>query len=192
MHGPDRPVPPDPDSPGDAPTLLLVDDDRAFCMVLSEALRKRGFQVHVAYNLTEALALANQCQPEFAVVDLRIGNESGLELVSRLVAMDENTRIVMLTGYASVATAVEAIKLGATHYLPKPADANEIAAALEREDGDAQVPVADNPLSVRRLEWEHLQKVLLSHNGNISSAARALKMHRRTLQRKLAKHPVRE
>lgn len=192
MHNPDRPGPPDPDSPGDAPTLLLVDDDRAFCMVLSEALAKRGFQVHVAYNLAEATALANQWQPEFAVVDLRIGSESGLELVSRLVAMDENTRILMLTGYASVATAVEAIKLGATHYLPKPADANEIAAALEREDGDTHVPVADNPLSVRRLEWEHLQKVLLSHNGNISSAARALKMHRRTLQRKLAKHPVRE
>ena len=113
MRDPDKPG--SSDSPGDAPTLLLVDDDKAFCMVLSEALRKRGFQVHVAYNLAEALALANQCQPEFAVVDLRIGSESGLELVSRLVAMDENTRIVMLTGYASVATAVEAIKLGATH-----------------------------------------------------------------------------
>ena len=192
MHSLDRPESPGPDSPSDHPTLLLVDDDRAFCMVLSEALRKRGFQVHVGYDLTEALALADRWQPEFAVVDLRIGSESGLELVSRLVAMDENTRIVMLTGYASVATAVEAIKLGATHYLTKPADANEIAAALERGDGDASVPLADNPLSVRRLEWEHLQKVMLSHNGNISSAARAMKMHRRTLQRKLAKHPVRE
>ena len=192
MQTPDRTGTPGPESTEDAPTLLLVDDDRAFCMVLSEALRRRGFQVHVAYKLTEALALADQCQPEYAVVDLRIGSDSGLELVSRLVAMDENTRIVMLTGYGSVATAVEAIKLGATHYLTKPADANEIAAALEREEGDASVPPADTPLSVRRLEWEHLQKILLSHNGNISSAARALKMHRRTLQRKLAKHPVRE
>lgn len=192
MQTHDRAESPGTQSTADAPTLLLVDDDRAFCMVLSEALRKRGFQVHVAYDLAEALELAEQCQPEFAVVDLRIGSESGLELVARLVALDEHTRIVMLTGYASVATAVEAIKLGATHYLTKPADANEIAAALEREDGDAGVPLADKPLSVRRLEWEHLQKVMLAHNGNISSAARALKMHRRTLQRKLAKHPVRE
>jgi two-component system response regulator RegA len=99
MHATDQPVSPGPDSTGDAPTLLLVDDDRAFCMVLSEALRRRGFQVHVANDLTEALALAEECQPEFAVVDLRIGSESGLELVGRLVALDEHTRIVMLTGY---------------------------------------------------------------------------------------------
>jgi two-component system response regulator RegA len=177
---------------GDAPALLLVDDDRAFCMVLSEALARRGFQVAVAHDLEQAKALCDQHQPEYAVVDLRIGNESGLELVSHLVAMDENTRIVMLTGYASVATAVEAIKLGATHYLTKPADAKEIVAALAREEGDASVPPAEKPLSVRRLEWEHLQKILLAHHGNISAAARALKMHRRTLQRKLAKHPVRE
>jgi two-component system response regulator RegA len=98
----------------------------------------------------------------------------------------------MLTGYASVATAVEAIKLGATHYLTKPADADEILAALHREEGDASVPPSDNPLTVKRLEWEHLQKVLNECNDNISAAARKLRMHRRTLQRKLAKRPVKE
>lgn len=176
----------------DAPTLLLVDDDEAFCRVLREALGKRGFNVYVAYDLAEAISISAEHIPEYAVVDLRIGTESGLELVSKLVALDEHTRIVMLTGFASVATAVEAIKLGATHYLTKPADANEIVAALRREAGDSTVPVAEKPLSVKRLEWEHLQKILLAHNGNISAAARALKMHRRTLQRKLSKHPVKE
>jgi two-component system response regulator RegA len=115
---------------------------------------------------------------------LRIGNESGLELVKQLVGMDENTRTLMLTGYASIATAVEAIKLGAVHYLTKPANTDEIVAALQRAEGNISVPLSEQPLSVKRLEWEHLQKVLLEHNGNISAAAR------RTLQRKLAKRPV--
>ena len=121
-----------------------------------------------------------------------IGTESGLELVKQLAELDENTRIVMLTGYASVATAVEAIKLGAVHYLAKPANADDVVAALQRTEGDATVTPVATPLSVKSLEWEHLQKVLMEHDGNISAAARALKMHRRTLQRKLAKHPVRE
>ena len=179
-------------APGEHPSLLLVDDDEVYCKVLGDALSKRNYVVHTAHDLATALRLARQQEPEYAVVDLRIGPESGLELVKQLVAHDENTRIVMLTGYASVATAVEAIKLGAVHYLTKPANADEIVAALQREAGDASIAPAGQPLSVRRLEWEHLQKVLMEHNGNISAAARALKMHRRTLQRKLAKHPVRE
>ena len=113
-------------------------------------------------------------------------------LIEKLAALEAGTRIVMLTGYASIATAVEAIKLGATHYLAKPADADEIVAALQRTAGDATTPVADSPLSVDRLEWEHIQKVLAEHGGNGSATARALKMHRRTLQRKLGKRPVRE
>ena len=113
-------------------------------------------------------------------------------MVQTLHELDENTRIVMLTGYASVATAVEAIKLGAVHYLTKPADADEILAALHRKEGNASVPLSDNPLTVKRLEWEHLQKVLNECDGNISAAARKLRMHRRTLQRKLAKRPVKE
>jgi len=137
-----------------------------------------------------ALAIANP--PEYAVIDLKMPGPSGLVLVQRLKELDAETRIVMLTGYASIATAVEAIKLGATHYLAKPADADDIVAALMRSEGDPSLPVSDNPLSVDRLEWEHIQKVLNEHEGNISATARALKMHRRTLQRKLAKHPVRE
>ena len=176
----------------DNPVLLLVDDDEIYCSVLGDALKRRDYQVLTAHDLAAALQLARTHEPEYAVVDLRIGMESGLELVKQLAELDENTRIVMLTGYASVATAVEAIKLGAVHYLAKPANADEVVAALQRTEGDATVSPAENPLSVRRLEWEHLQKVLMEHDGNISAAARALKMHRRTLQRKLAKHPVRE
>ena len=174
------------------PVLLLVDDDEVYCEVLGDALTKRNFEVSTAHNLTTALQLARDIEPEYAVIDLRIGTESGLELLKQLAALDENTRIIMLTGYASVATAVESIKLGAVHYLTKPATANEVVAALHREEGDASVTPSEQPLSVKRLEWEHLQKVLTEHDGNISAAARALNMHRRTLQRKLAKHPVKE
>jgi len=174
------------------PVLLLVDDDEIYCEVLGDALTKRNFEVSTAHNLATALQLARDIEPEYAVIDLRIGTESGLELVKQLAALDENTRIIMLTGYASVATAVESIKLGAVHYLTKPATADEVVAALDRDEGDASVEPSERPLSVKRLEWEHLQKVLTEHDGNISAAARALNMHRRTLQRKLAKHPVKE
>ena len=174
------------------PVLLLVDDDETYCSVLGDALEKRHYEVHIANDLATALELAREHEPEYAVVDLRIGTESGLELVKQLSELDENTRIVMLTGFASVATAVEAIKLGAVHYLAKPANADEVVTALQRTGGDASVSPAEQPLSVKRLEWEHLQKILAEHNGNISAAARALKMHRRTLQRKLAKRPVKE
>lgn len=181
-----------PDQQKEVPRLLLVDDDITFCQVLCQALVKRDFEVHMAHDIATALQQAKQMEPEYAVVDLRIGPESGLELVKLLIEQDENTRIIMLTGYASVTTAVEAIKLGAIYYLTKPTNADEIVKALHRDEGDATVTPVDLPLSVKRLEWEHLQKVLAQHNGNISAAARALKMHRRTLQRKLAKHPVKE
>jgi two-component system response regulator RegA len=180
------------DSHNEKPVLLLVDDDEIYCEVLGDALRKRDYAVSVAHNLADALQLARDKEPEYAVVDLRIGTESGLELVKQLAMLDENTRIIMLTGYASVATAVESIKLGAVHYLTKPATADEVVAALHRDEGDSTVLPAEQPLSVRRLEWEHLQKVLAKNDGNISAAARALNMHRRTLQRKLAKRPVKE
>jgi two-component system, response regulator RegA len=179
-------------SDNESPVLLLVDDDELYCRVLGEALEKRGYEVHTACDPDAALQLARTHEPEYAVVDLRIGTESGLELVRRLAGLDANTRIVMLTGYASVATAVEAIKLGAVHYLSKPASTDEVIAALQRTEGDAGVSPAENPPSVKRLEWEHLQKVLVEHAGNVSAAARALKMHRRTLQRKIAKWPVKE
>jgi two-component system response regulator RegA len=172
------------------PALLLVDDDQTYCSVLKSALEKREFKVTVAYDVKSGLALAEQVEPEYAVIDLRIGHESGLELVQKLISLDSNTQIIMLTGFASIATAVEAIKLGAIHYLTKPADPDEILAALHKNKGDSSVTINENPLSVKRLEWEHLQKVLMEHDGNISAAARALNMHRRTLQRKLDKHPV--
>jgi len=174
----------------DLPYLLLVDDDKIFCNVLQQALQKRGFTVVVANDSDSAIQLAVKHEPEFAVVDLRIAHESGLQLVDKLIALDEHTRIVILTSYASIATAVEAIKLGAIHYLTKPSKTDEIVAALHRDQGDSTVSLASNPISIKRLEWEHLHKVLSENNGNISAAARALGMHRRTLQRKLNKHPV--
>jgi len=174
------------------PTLLLVDDDPTFCGVLEQALSKRGFEVHAATDVVSGIKVAEAVEPEYAVIDLRIGQESGLVLVKRLHELDANTRIVMLTGFASIATAVEAIKLGAVHYLAKPADTEEIVAALHKDQGDEMVEIKDKPLSVRRLEWEHLQKIIVEHGGNISAAARALGMHRRTLQRKLEKRPVKD
>lgn len=174
------------------PILLLVDDDKVFCKVLKAALERRSYDVVVAHTLDKGIALAEQYMPEFAVIDLRIGHDSGLELVKKLISLDANTACVMLTGFASIATAVEAIKLGAIHYLTKPTNADEIVKALNKNEGDTGVTINKNPLSAKRLEWEHLQKILLQHDGNISAAARALNMHRRTLQRKLEKKPVRE
>ncbi len=171
-------------------SLLVVDDDEAFRTVLARAMSRRGLKVASASGAEQALTLAQAQPPDAAVVDLRMPGESGLALVPRLKALNPAMRIVVLTGYASIATAVEAIKLGATHYLAKPADADAILAALYRDAGDAGVEPAEAPLSVRRLEWEHIQKVLAEHDGNVSATARALKMHRRTLQRKLEKKPV--
>lgn len=170
--------------------LLLVDDDATLRDVLARALVRRGFAVRSAGSGEDALAAARESPPQYAVVDLKMSGMSGLAVVPQLKALNPQMRILMLTAYASIATAVEAIKLGATHYLAKPADADEIVAALGRAQGDAAVAVEPAPLSVDRLEWEHIQKVLAENEGNISATARALKMHRRTLQRKLGKKPV--
>ncbi len=167
-------------------SLLLVDDDITFCQVLQRALEKRGFAVTVAHSVEQALPLARDNPSEYAVVDLKMDGVSGLTLVQALHELDPATRIVMLTGYASIATAVEAVKLGATQYLSKPANADEIVAAF------GHIASADTPLNaqiptVERLEWEHIQRVLQEYQGNVSATARVLNMHRRTLQRKLAK-----
>ena len=172
--------------------VLLVDDDSTFCKVLQRALARRGHQVRTAHSVDTAMAQAATDPPEWAVIDLKMPGESGLGLIGRLRALTPEVCIVVLTGYASVATAVEAIKLGATHYLAKPVDAEELLAAFQRTGGDAGVPVAERPLSVNRLEWEHIQRILHDHGGNVSATARSLGMHRRTLQRKLAKRPVRD
>lgn len=170
-------------------SLLIADDDVALATVLARALGRRGYRVSVAHDFDRALALATAERPAFAVIDLKFGAESGLRLIETLHRRDGACRIVMLTGYASIATAIEAIKLGAVHYLAKPVGADEIVAAFARLDGDAAVPLSAQPLSVERLEWEHIQKVLAECEGNISATARALNMHRRTLQRKLTKRP---
>ncbi|HET7833380.1 MAG TPA: response regulator transcription factor [Gallionella sp.] len=169
-------------------SLLLVDDDVTFCKVLSGALQKRGFCVTVAHSVEEAIPLAEANSPEYAVVDLKMGGAPGLVLVNTLHALDPNTRIVVLTGYASIATAVEAIKLGATQYLSKPANADEIVAAFGHA-ANTNAPIKAQPTQIENLEWEHIQRVLHENNDNISATARALNMHRRTLQRKLAKPP---
>ncbi|MES2353341.1 MAG: response regulator transcription factor [Pseudomonadota bacterium] len=174
------------------PSLLLVDDDKDFCDALLKALTRRGFDVHVAHDAKHAQQLAEQESPEYAIVDLSMPGDSGLALIPKLKALDAETHIVVLTGYASVATAVEAVKLGATHYLAKPADIDEILTAFGRAQGDPDFPVERRPPSVERLEWEHIQKVLLENDNNISETARQLRMHRRTLQRKLGKRPVKE
>ncbi len=165
-----------------------MDDDLTFCKVLGIALEKRGFCVTVAHSVEQAIPLAQGNPPEFAVVDLKMGGAPGLALVKVLHGLDPNTRIVVLTGYASIATAVEAIKLGATQYLAKPANADEIVAAFAHA-ADGNAPLKANPTQIENLEWEHIQRVLREHDGNISATARALNMHRRTLQRKLAKPP---
>ena len=172
------------------PSLLVVDDDAVFCKVLSVALEKRGYVVQTAHNVEEAYEIAKADPPEFVVLDLKMPGDSGLTLVRKLKELDNHTRIVVLTGYASVATAVEAIKLGAIHYLTKPADADEIVQAFWQEDGNAGIPIGDTRPSVDRLEWEYIQQVLKDCDGNISATARSLGMHRRTLQRKLQKRPV--
>ncbi len=173
--------------------FLIVDDDPAFTRVLARAMTRRGFVTQVARNVEQALELAHQQMPDYASVDLKMEGPSGLTLIPQLRALNPNMRLLVLTGYASIATTVDAIKAGADNYLPKPADADQILKALQTDSEHDQVEseIPDTPLSVNRLEWEHIQKVLHEHEGNISATARALGMHRRTLQRKLAKHPVR-
>ncbi len=170
--------------------LLIVDDDVTFCEVLERALIKREFNVVVANDVKQAEALLKECIPDYAVVDLNMPNASGLTLIPTLKKANDNIKMVVLTGYASIATAVEAIKLGATNYLTKPSDADEIVQALNivsNEQTNTELPIL--PMSAERLEWEHIQKVLTQCEGNISKAARQLGMHRRTLQRKLQKRP---
>ena len=178
-------------TPENVPCLLVIDDDPAFNKVLVRALGQRGFDTYGATDSEGALELARDHEPEFIVLDLNIGGESGLKLIRPLLDASPGARILVLTGYASIATAVDAIKLGAVQYLAKPVEIEAILSAFEHDEGpDFDLPASDEPLSVDRLEWEHIQRVLNENDGNISATARALKMHRRTLQRKLSKRPV--
>lgn len=175
----------------DQPHLLLVDDDATFTRVMARAMSRRGLRVSTAGSADEGLAIARDDLPDYAVVDLKMEGDSGLVLLPKLLELDAEMRVVILTGYSSIATAVEAIKRGATNYLCKPADADDVLTALLSEHADLDTLVPENPMSVDRLQWEHIQRVLAEHEGNISATARALGMHRRTLQRKLQKRPVR-
>jgi two-component system response regulator RegA len=171
--------------------MLVVDDDEVFRTRLVRALGSRGFDVRSAENAEQALVLAREDSPEYAVVDLRMPGESGLELVRGLKAIDPTTKVVVLTGFGSIATAIEAVRLGATDYLTKPANTDEILAAFERgNDPEKVAPIPENVPSLARAEWEHIHRVLTHCGGNVSQAARLLGIHRRSLQRKLSKRPV--
>jgi two-component system response regulator RegA len=174
-----------------APSLLIVEDDAVLRGRLVRAFRERGLEVREAADGEAALRLVESDPPEYAVVDLRMPGMPGLAVVRALKEADPTTAVVVLTGYGSIATAIEAIRFGAVHYLTKPADADEILAALRRADG-APSPVAAPPPapSLARVEWEHINRVLAGCGGNVSQAARILGIHRRSLQRKLSKHPL--
>lgn len=173
-----------------SPTLV-IDDDPSFNAILVRSLERRGYPARGAGDPGSALALAREIAATRVVLDLNLNGSSGLALIPELLAIAPDCRIVVLTGYASIATAVDAIKLGAVQYLAKPVEVEAIITAFEQDESpDLELPAADGPLSVDRLEWEHIQRVLNENDGNISATARALKMHRRTLQRKLSKRPV--
>ncbi|MBV7255744.1 ActR/PrrA/RegA family redox response regulator transcription factor [Pacificimonas sp. WHA3] len=167
-------------------TLLLVDDDNSFRQRLDLTLSRRGYDVLAAAGLAEARSLAATSKPTHAVLDMRLEDGSGLDLVGELRAANPGIRIVMLTGYGNLATAVAAVKAGAVDYLAKPADPDDIIKALDANSGDKPAPPED-PMSADRVRWEHIQRVYELCDRNVSETARRLKMHRRTLQRILAK-----
>jgi len=169
--------------------LLVVDDSFAFRERLARAFRERGFRVGTASNYDEAMEIAREEPPQLAVVDLRMPGPSGLELVRDFKKLDESIRVIVLTGFGSIATAIDAVRLGATSYLPKPADADDILAAFERGTAVVESTATSNHdvPSLARAEWEHIHRVLSDCGGNISEAARRLGIHRRSLQRKLRK-----
>lgn len=185
-------------------TFLILEDDIVFAQTLARGLTRRGYQVHACHDGASAVQVAREQAISYITVDLHLAQDSGLQWIAELRGAAPQARIVVLTGYASIASTVTAIKAGADNYLPKPANIDAILAALQI-DHDAQNSPAnqqenlpalpeneqflEDAMSVRRLEWEHIQRVLHEHGGNISSAARALHMHRRSLQRKLAKKP---
>lgn len=171
---------------GPDPSLLIVDDDGPFLRRLARAMEARGFTVEIAESVAEGIARAKTKPPKHAVIDLRLGDGSGLDVIEAIRARRDDTRIIMLTGYGNIATAVNAVKLGAIDYLAKPADADEIFAALVQKSGErAELP--ENPMSADRVRWEHIQRVYEMCERNVSETARRLNMHRRTLQRILAK-----
>ncbi|PKO92367.1 MAG: two-component system response regulator [Betaproteobacteria bacterium HGW-Betaproteobacteria-10] len=171
--------------------ILVIDDDPIFNTILVRTLERYGLIALGALNADSARQLAEETQADRIILDLNLNGSSGLALIPELLTINPDCQIVVLTGYASIATAVDAVKLGAIQYLAKPVEIEAILNAFEAKAGpDFDLPISEEPLSVDRMEWEHIQRILNENNGNISATARALKMHRRTLQRKLSKHPV--
>jgi two-component system response regulator RegA len=181
-------------------SILIIEDDDTFSATLLRALKRRGYAAQAAKSVPAALGLAQASAPDWVVLDLNLDGASGLTLIPRLRELSAECRIVVLTGYASITTAVDAIKLGAVQYLAKPVDVDTLLRAFSHDlRGGDTLPAASTaatissvPMSVDRMEWEHIQRVLREHKGNISATARALNMHRRTLQRKLLKRPAKQ
>jgi two-component system response regulator RegA len=171
-------------------TLLLVDDDKPFLQRLARAMESRGFTVNTADTVAEGLKMAESSPPAYAVVDMRLEDGNGLDVIDLIRRKRPDSRMVVLTGYSNIATAVTAVKLGAVDYLAKPADADDVYAALTREPSD-KPPPPENPMSADRVRWEHIQRVYELCDRNVSETARRLNMHRRTLQRILAKRAPR-
>ncbi len=175
---------------GDDPSLLIVDDDKPFLTRLARAMEGRGFEVDTAETVEESVGKARERPPAYAVVDMRLGDGNGLDVVKAIAEKRSDCRAIILTGYGNIATAVTAVKLGAIDYLSKPADADDIYAALTRTGGGRVAP-PENPMSADRVRWEHIQRVYEMCDRNVSETARRLNMHRRTLQRILAKRAPR-
>lgn len=175
--------------------VLVVDDDDVFRERLCRALASRGWQIHGAADAESAIRIAAEVSPDLAIVDLRVPGRGGLDIISDLRALDQTTCIIMLTGYGSIATALSATRLGANHYLSKPADVDEILACYQRITAGVDAALEHSPEgvpSLARVEWEHIQRILGDCGGNISQAAKLLGLHRRSLQRKLSKYPPRQ
>lgn len=171
---------------------MIIDDDEILCTRLAKAMEKRGYEVRTAFSVKEGIQIAKEFEPEFAVVDLRLADGNGLEVVDNLKEIVEDCRIIMMTAYGNIATAVAAVKAGAIDYLAKPADADMLEKALLQTGDEAHPEPPIDPMSADRVKWEHILRVFEMCDRNVSETARRLKMHRRTLQRILAKHAPRE
>jgi len=178
-------------NPDGSDRYLIIDDNETFAATLARALNRLDYQVDICHTADQAVEVNRSLVPTRIILDLKLANSSGLQLIAPLKSDNPAATIVVLTGYSSISTAVEAIKLGAHQYLCKPAGTREILAAFDPQRDTAGIGLPENPPSVNRLQWEHIQRVLNEHDGNISATARALNMHRRTLQRKLLKKPTR-
>lgn len=184
-------APAEADGLGEDRSLLLVDDDKPFLQRLARAMEGRGFQVRTADTVRDGIAMVKASPPAYAVVDMRLGDGNGLDVIDAIRQARPDTRAVVLTGYGNIASAVTAVKLGAIDYLAKPADADEVFAALTRSGAGGRAELPENPMSADRVRWEHIQRVYEMCDRNVSETARRLNMHRRTLQRILAKRAPR-